>query len=1129
MGAFTFLGRMISKAPLPFAILMPVISITFMIAGFQNFEVETSVDKLWIPESTTYAEDSAYKMATGGGSTSSDVLAISVPRRGGNVLTAELLLELQYRLNDTQSTKVEVDGIEVSFDDVCFNINPYTYPCFRMHVLDCFAEGGYDFGLDAAQVWRKAAQEQAQQHYITDGQVTDEGMNEILDRLYQPLVLTGLTQVSPCNTLCQVDGHSKFIAQLLNQPAGTWESDPTCTACLQQSFNQSSQSASGRYMLDLLYVNAMEQGFQQFGFNITAKMLQQQLNTSSEKEALDKYLATSPLLTLQAGDLIKAEVEAMLAGQTPYTFNNSRLYLKDPSTGSLASEEEVLAAASAPCYAWVGAGTALPPNVNMLLYGEPLPLDYSVSNPLKSVAALEHIYRFVMPKDLQKRLAMRPVRHGGPLNISETQAEEALEKYKERFEEALSYDWDDEAGGSLQHTAFSDESGAAGTFGRTLHDLTTDSMPLIAIYGGVTVLLTALFFFSTDLVASRVLLVASGSLLAILGCFAALALSLLCGISLNVVHFWTMPFIIIGIGIDDMFMLALSSRTVQAGNTSEAFAEAFANVAVPVTMTSLVNAAMFGIMSFTSDIRAVYQAGYTGLIATLILHLTMLLSFSALVYLDSQRRSALRYECLPCRKLTQYEDRDQIDLSKLVYTRFYKPAMTSRIGRVGTLVTSVGVIVAGAVGVTELPVGLDLHDFFPTDSAAGQFAVNRNEYFPAWPVEMNWGRIEYTNPQVQMQMAHQWEQVLSSDYIADEGLKTTFVWTAAFASWGMTNTGSVCKAVLGSNVLGLKLVEQGGYCITTGNGSKCPVFEGLSNAQFHNCILQWIESNPEVYAVIAPGLAWGLDGKTIVRSSASASLLFAHNLRTTEDYTNMIKETRKYVDDDESLHSWMSGVPFDYWEQYLSIVDVMLTIGGLSIAVGLIISFAFIFTEMSFNAHGTLMQRLRASALGSFLIALTSTASLMTVVGFCGLASIQLSGFTAMSCVMSTGLAVEYSVHVTHRFLEAPDGAATSRIHSAMEWLFAPNAMAFLTSALSVVMMAFSEFRFVRLYFFAPLAAAVLTSFFFGAFALPCLLGCLECIPAVAVATTEEVDKVDARHDDTNAVEPQTPLSPKAV
>merc|ERR1711988_1568414 len=178
------------------------------------------------------------------------------------------------------------------------------------------------------------------------------------------------------------------------------------------------------------------------------------------------------------------------------------------------------------------------------------------------------------------------------------------------------------------------------------------------MYGGLTVLLSALFFISCDCVASQVVLVMLGSLFA------------LCGISLNVVHFWTMPFIIIGIGIDDMFMLSLSSQTVDRGSSSDAFAQAFANVAIPVTMTSLVNAAMFAIMSFTSDIRAVYQAGYTGLMATVILLFTMLLSFSPLVYLDSKRRAASRYEFLPCMKASARKE-GATTLTELLRTSIY--------------------------------------------------------------------------------------------------------------------------------------------------------------------------------------------------------------------------------------------------------------------------------------------------------------------------------------------------------------------------------------------------------------------------------------------------------------------------
>merc|ERR1712054_263213 len=404
---------------------------------------------------------------------------------------------------------------------------------------------------------------------------------------------------------------------------------------------------------------------------------------------------------------IKENVQKQLKGQTPYTFRTdpavfgtSRPRLNS-SNGVLASDAEVLAAASGTCFAWDG-GQAMPPNLNTLLYGKPSPSDYSssTSKSLTSVDALQHVYRLVVPGDLQSRLSAKR-----NLNITIDQAKEILQMYKKSFEDAFSAGWNNPTSGDLENTAFFDDAGSDGTFARTLSELTTDSVPLIVIYGGLTVLLSALFFVSCDCVASQVVLVMLGSLFAILGCVAALALSALCGISLNVVHFWTMPFIIIGIGIDDMFMLALSSQTVSGGSAADAFAQAFANVAVPVTMTSLVNAAMFAIMSFTSDIRAVYQAGYTGLMATVILLLTMLLSFSALVYLDAQRRTASRYDFLPCMKASARKEgaASLTDLfSNCVYTRIYRPLVTTRLGKSVMLIASVGLLVAAVVGLSDL-------------------------------------------------------------------------------------------------------------------------------------------------------------------------------------------------------------------------------------------------------------------------------------------------------------------------------------------------------------------------------------------------------------------------------------------
>merc|ERR1719253_1831272 len=118
-----------------------------------------------------------------------------------------------------------------------------------------------------------------------------------------------------------------------------------------------------------------------------------------------------------------------------------RLYLKDPITGQLSEDADVLAAASAPCYAWDG-GQALPANLNVLLYGSPSPTDFSADKHLSTVESLQHVYRFLVPEDLQSRLASRPSKYGGPVNITKDQAEMALKEYKKAFEETYAADWD---------------------------------------------------------------------------------------------------------------------------------------------------------------------------------------------------------------------------------------------------------------------------------------------------------------------------------------------------------------------------------------------------------------------------------------------------------------------------------------------------------------------------------------------------------------------------------------------------------------------------------------------------------------------------------------------------------------
>jgi hypothetical protein len=75
--------------------------------------------------------------------------------------------------------------------------------------------------------------------------------------------------------------------------------------------------------------------------------------------------------------------------------------------------------------------------------------------------------------------------------------------------------------------------------------LTSISIVLIALF-------SALFLFSPDWVESRVLITLLGVALVVIAFFGALGFALLVGVKISVTIAWTLPFIILGLGVDDM-------------------------------------------------------------------------------------------------------------------------------------------------------------------------------------------------------------------------------------------------------------------------------------------------------------------------------------------------------------------------------------------------------------------------------------------------------------------------------------------------------------------------------------------------------------------------------------------------
>lgn len=217
------------------------------------------------------------------------------------------------------------------------------------------------------------------------------------------------------------------------------------------------------------------------------------------------------------------------------------------------SEGSILFNASRPLY-YLDEGALLGAIPTELLVGDVTPSlqDVSFDKPLKHVGVIQTLYAALSPHDIVQRVrhCMRP--GDGPVEITKTDAEEILYRWKEAMENAWTKGWDNDAEGKVQFVAFFDDSDVVGTGGRMLREVTLDNNKLTIIAIVCIALFSALFLFSFDSVESRVFVTLVGVSLVVLAYFAGLGFAILIGNKISVAIAWTLPFILLGLGVDDM-------------------------------------------------------------------------------------------------------------------------------------------------------------------------------------------------------------------------------------------------------------------------------------------------------------------------------------------------------------------------------------------------------------------------------------------------------------------------------------------------------------------------------------------------------------------------------------------------
>jgi len=270
-----------------------------------------------------------------------------------------------------------------------------------------------------------------------------------------------------------------------------------------------------------------------------------------------------------------------------------------------------------------------------------------------------------------------------------------------------------------------------------------------------------------------------------LGVGGGLGLATYAGIPLNATSTQVLPFLLLGLGVDDMFVIAHNLDEDFDTPVEILIGQLMAVVGPSITLTSVTNAVVFAIGRLT-PLPVVVDFASQASISIVVLYFVNLFVFPALLAINEHRMRSKRVDCLPCLTLDDFEQETRSGregfLKDVVLNKAFIPFLKTATGKAVVLTsfaTLLGVGIWG--GLTQVELGLSIADVAPKGTQEYDFLNVRYSYFSFYDMQIVTQEFEYWTFEGQQSMISLFERVSDTSHVVDDGA----TWLHAFVGWAL--------------------------------------------------------------------------------------------------------------------------------------------------------------------------------------------------------------------------------------------------------------------------------------------------------------------------------------------------------